>query len=441
LAVVTTLYDTSNAYNSDITYYGATAADRPILKIEMDLSSSFPTEVLDIDYGGVLAYNTVTVYDTEDRYDGFVLFDDITNDVQSVEITRGKDARSQVYEYFDAGTCALEMSDFTSKYLPDEPLSPYYPNVTPLRQIRVSADWSGANNVIFRGFVDRWDVQWEPKKQYALVRVTSTDATKLLANFDTEFTGVDGDTAWERVEDMLLDKSWPTDFTDIDTDGYFATLVEDTSDRRPLLPNLQEYQFTEIGALFVSKEGRVTWRNQSAANPNNTETADYTFSDTGVSPNVPVTEIQYGISDDTVYNTVSITATLGTEQVVSNSQSIDTYRERALIRTDVPLDSDASALQLATLLLDKQKDPNARIESVVTDPRLSIHSAGIALTGDILTKVDVVRTPPGGTTTTYKMFVTGIRHQITPETWDTTFITAYRGDILVFISPTPPPTP
>jgi hypothetical protein len=434
LAVVTTLYDTSNAYNSDITYYGATAADRPVLKIEMDLSSSFPTEVLDIDYGGVLAYNTVTIYDSEDRYDGFVLFDDITNDVQSVEITRGKDAQTQVYEFFDAGTCALEISDFTSKFLPDEPLSPYFPNVTPLRQVRISADWSGANNVIFRGFVDRWDVQWQPKQQYSLVRATSTDATKLLANFDTEFTGVDGDTAWERVEDMLLDKSWPSDFTDIDTDGNFALLVEDTSDRRPLLPNLQEYQFTEVGALFVSKEGRVTWRNQALANPTSAQSPDFTFSDTAASGQVPVTEIEYGISDDTVYNTVSITPTLGSEQVVSDSTSIDTFRERALIKTDVPLTSDALGLQLATILLDKQKEPNARIETVSTDPRVSIHSAGVSLTADILTKIDVIRTPPGGTTTTYKMYVTGIRHQITPDSWNTTFITAYRGVPIAFIS-------
>ena len=425
---MTTLYETANPYNSEITYYGATAADRPVLKIEMDLSSTFPTQVLDIDYGGVLAYTTSSEYNPDDRYDGFVVFDDITSDVQSVEITRGKDAGSQIYEHFDAGTLALEISDSTSKFLPDEPLSPYYPNVRPLRQVRVSANWSGSTHVLFRGFVDRWDVQWEPKKQYALVKTTATDATKLLANFDTEYTGADFDPSYERVEDMLLDKSWPADFTDVETTNYFAQLVEDTSDRRPLLPNLQEYEFTEQGALFISKEGRITWRNIISANPTNTTSPLYVFSDAGTPGYVPVSEIQFGISDDTLYNTISITPTLGTEQVRSDSTSIDQYRERALARTDVPLTTDEAADYLALFLLEKQGDTVSRIETVSTDPRISVHSAAVSLVADILTPVNIIRTPPSGTTTTYKMFINGIRHSITPDAWTTTFVTAYRID-------------
>ena len=147
------------------------------------------TEVLDINYGGVLAYTTSSEYDPEDRYDGFVVFDDITADVRSVDITRGKS--SLTYDHFDAATCSLDIADFSSKYLPDEPLSPFYPNVKPLRQVRISATWAGETFVLYRGFVDRWGVQWQPRREYADVNVSVTDATKLLANFDTEFQGLD----------------------------------------------------------------------------------------------------------------------------------------------------------------------------------------------------------------------------------------------------------
>jgi len=427
---VTLLYDTATAYEADFTYFGAGNTDAPVLKIEMDLSSTFPTEVLDIDYGGVLAYTTSSEYDPEDRYDGFVVFDDITSSVRGVEITRGKS--SMTYDHFDAGTCSLEIADFNSTFLPDEPNSPYYPNVKPLRQVRISATWSGETFVLFRGFVDQWQIRWEPRQEFTEVAVGSTNATKLLANFDTEYEGTDGDYSWERVGAMLTDKAWPADFTDIDTDGFFAILVQDTADRRQLLPNLQEYETTEQGALFVSKEGRITWRNQAAANPLEVQSPEYIFSDSGGAGYATITEIDYQVSDEKVYNVVSVTPTAGTEQVASDSDSIDTYRERALTLTDVPLTTDLQANQLAQIILDKEKLPLSRINSVSTDPRISVHSASVAMKGEILTKVNVIRTPPGGTTTTYKMFLIGVRHNITPETWVTEFVTDYRGDLLVF---------
>lgn len=420
------LYETTNAYNSQFTYYGVGDGELPVLKVEMDLSSTYPTEVLDLEYGGVLAYETVTAYTGEDRYDGFVVFDDITSSVRSVDITRGKS--SLTYDHFDAGSLNLAIADFNSTFLPDEPLSPYFPNVKPLRQVRVTASWSGETFTLYRGFVDRWGVRWEPKREYADVSVSVTDATKLLANFDTEFQGLDDDPVWERVEDMILDKAWPTEFTDVEQTGYFAELVQDVADRRQLLPNLQEYEITEQGALYVSKEGKITWRNIITANPTTAQTAEFFFSDTGGAGYVVMTEIDYTVSDERVYNTVSITPTAGTEQVRSDNTSIDTYRERALIRTDVPLTSDTAADYLAQFILSEQALPTSRITSVATDPRVSIHSAGVVLRGELLTKIDVIRTPPGGTQATYKMFLIGLRHSITPETWTTEFITDYRRE-------------
>lgn len=428
---MTLLYDTATTYNSDYTYYGVGNGVAPVLKVEMDLSSTYPTEVLDLDYGGVLAYNTTTEYDSADRYDGFVLFDDITTSVRGLSIQRGKS--SMTYDHFDAGTCSMELADFNSTFLPDEPNSIYYPNIQPLRQVRVSATWSGETWVIYRGFVDDWAIRWQPKQQYSDVAVTVTDATKLLANFDTEVTGVDGDTAAQRIQLMLTDKSWPADFTDIDTSAWFATLVQDVADRRPLLPNLQEYETAEQGALFVSADGKVTWRPQPYAYPTLGQLPDYVFSDSGAAGYVATVAIDYSVSDEAVYNVVSVTPSLGSEQVRTSNTSVTQYRERALILTDVPLETDAQGDDLALFILNRQGTPLARITSVSTDPRLNTHSAGIALRGELLTKVDIIRTPPGGTTTTYKMFVIGVRHDITPESWTTQFVTDYRPDIIVGI--------
>lgn len=425
---MTLLYDTTTTYNSDYTYYGVGNGVIPVLKVEMDLSSTFPTEVLDIDYGGVLAYDTSSEYNPADRYDGFVEFDDITSSVRRVAIQRGKSSLS--YDHFDAGTCAIELADFNSTYLPDEPTSRFYPNITPLRQVRISAEWSGATFVLFRGYIDDWNIRWQPKQQYTEVTATATDATKLLANFDTTVTGADGDTVAQRIQLMLTDKSWPADFTDLDTSGYFATLIEDTADKRPMLPNLQEYETTEQGALYISKEGRITWKPQYLAYPGYYADSDFDFDDTGAPGKVATTGIDYSVSDKAFYNVVSVTPTLGTEQARVSNSSIDEYRERALILTDVPLETDFQADDLAIFILARQQLPLARITAVTTDPRLNTHSAYASVGAELLTPITITRTPPGGTTNTYRMFIIGLGYEITPETWTTQFSTDYRIEII-----------
>lgn len=425
------LYDTTTTYNSDYTYYGVGNGVVPVLKVEMDLSSTFPTEVLDIDYGGVLAYDTSSEYDPADRYDGFVVFDDITSSVRSVSINRGKS--SLTYDHFDAGTCAIELADFNSTFLPDEPNSRFYPNITPLRQVRISAEWSGETFVLFRGFVDDWDIRWQPKQQYTEVAVTSTDATKLIANFDTTVTGADDDTVAQRIQLMLTAQSWPADFTNLDTSGAFAYLIEDTSDQRPMLPNIQEYETAEQGAFFVSKEGRVTFKPQYLAYPGATGVdPEYEFSDTGAVGKVSTTGIDYSVSDKAFYNTVTVIPTIGAEAARASNSSIDEYRERGLILTDVPLADNGLSLpdELAKFIIARQARPQARITGVSTDPRLNTHSARMSVRGELLEPITITRTPPGGTTSTYKMFIIGIAYEITPETWRTQITTDYRIDII-----------
>ena len=404
---MTLLYESATTYNSDYTYYGVGSGVAPVLKVEMDLSSTFPTEVLDIDFGGVLAYDTSSEYDPADRYDGFVEFDDITSSARSLSINRGKS--SLTYDHFDAGTCSIKLADFDSTFLPDEPNSRFYPNITPLRQVRISAEWSGATFVLFRGFVDNWDIRWQPKQQYTEVTVTATDATKLVANFDTTVTGVDYDTVATRIQLMLTAVDWPADFTDLDTSSAFAYLLEDTADLRPMLPNIQEYEVAEQGAFFVSKEGRITWRPQSVAYPGDGEDPLYGFSDTGLAGKVASTAIDYSVSDEAFYNTVDITNSLGEQAARSSASSIDEYRERSLVLTDVPLVSggpnDVDAL--AIFILARQSVPLARITAVSTDPRLNTHSALATVAGELLQPIE-----------------------ITPETWTTQFNTDYRIDLI-----------
>lgn len=411
-------YDSSYAYGTnELTYWGATYADEPVLKIEIDLSSTYFVLIEDLESAGVIQYNTGETYNTGIQYAGTGNFTDVSNDVVSVSISRGKS--SLTYDHFEAGTASLELVDYSSQYLPTNTTSPYYPNISPMRPIRVTATWSGGTKRLFRGYIDNWQVEWRPQEQYARVRITATDAIKVLTKFDTVYTGTDGDTPGERINDMLDDKGWPAAFRDIDLAGHAVTLVQEAADRRSLITSIQDIEFADQGAFFIDGEGKVVWRGRSNAYPVGQQ---FLLSDVAAGT-ATYRQISLTLDDQILYNFVSITAPLGVEQTAGDTTSLDTYQERSLIRADVLVETDAQALALAQFILSKDKDPLERIDSVVFSPRDSLHNASMMMGSDILSTAGITRSAPGGFSYQIDVFFIGVEHNITPTDWQTTYKT------------------
>lgn len=59
--------------------------------------------------------------------------------------------------------------------------SPYYPNVVPMRRIRILATYGGVTYSVFSGYVDTWEQRYMPP-QDAICVVQATDAFKVLSN-------------------------------------------------------------------------------------------------------------------------------------------------------------------------------------------------------------------------------------------------------------------
>jgi len=55
-----------------------------------------------------------------------------------------------------AGTCTVIVANGDGRLSPDNTASPYYPNVLPMRRLRVSALWRGVTYPLFFGFVDTY---------------------------------------------------------------------------------------------------------------------------------------------------------------------------------------------------------------------------------------------------------------------------------------------
>lgn len=410
-----TAYNTTLQYNSGVTYYGATAADKPVVMVEIDTKSTNFTLTEGQALVGSLAYDSGNAYNSGFSYAGDTPFVDITSSVRNIEITRGRS--SLTYDHFDAGTCVIELADFDSSFLPGNTASIHYPRVTAMRPVRISATWSGATTRLYRGYVDRWDISWEPRQSYADVRITATDLTKVLNKLDTEVAGADGDSPKTRIDAMLDVHNIPQDFRVLDTGT--VTLLEDTTERRPLWGTLQDIETAESGALYIDGQGRVVFRDRNDATPSGTGTVITDASSSAVT----YSAVDVAIDDEQLYNFVSVTiAGIGTEQTAGDTSSEEQFQRRSLILTDVLLETDAQALSLAQHLLATRKTPALRVEAVTIPTLVSTYNAYAATQLDLLDPITVVRSAPSYTSTT-ALFIVGVRHSITPTSWETTLTT------------------
>lgn len=103
---------------------------------------------------------------------------DISPYVEEVSITRGRQRERQAVE---TGVLGVTLRNEDRRFEPEYAASPYYPNVVPNRAIRQRAVFNSIAYPLFRGFVDRWPVEWSDFNR-GLVKVTASDAFKVFAH-------------------------------------------------------------------------------------------------------------------------------------------------------------------------------------------------------------------------------------------------------------------
>lgn len=117
---------------------------------------------------------------------------DISSYVRSGSISRG---RQREVDRYKAGTCSLVIDNRDRRFDPNYSSSPYYPNVLPMKRLRLRVNYLGVEYALFSGFVDGWPQSYRnPNDGY--VEVTATDGFKVLA-------GTDVPSVWE--QEVLAD--------------------------------------------------------------------------------------------------------------------------------------------------------------------------------------------------------------------------------------------
>jgi len=350
---------------------------------------------------------------------------DVSDIALRVSIRRG---RNRVLNSFEAGTATVVLEDENGDYNPQNDSSPYYGKLLPLRKIRIFADYDDGGGTdryyLFSGYITSFDNTFRlGNDEVSTVTFQCVDAFRLLQN--VQITTVAGSSAGQttgaRIENLLDLASFPVSQRLIDAGDTLVQVDPGTS--RSLLGACQNIEQTELGGFFIDDEGNAVFLSRSTVS----EKADETpllFNDDGT--DISYQAIDFAYDDTQIFNDITVTRLGGTAQNVQSTSSIETFFIHSGSRSDLLMQTDAEALDQASMLLNARENALLRIDSIGLNLMDSTASNRIVagLESDLFTLINVTKTGQASSTFDLELFVQGIQHDITPNTWTTRFLTA-----------------
>jgi hypothetical protein len=189
-----------------------------------------------------------------------VSFNDITADVVSVSVNRGKDPQQDT---FNASTCSVQLRNNLRQYDPDYGPSPYQGLIVPTGEIKISSN----DQIIFTGFITDWNFSYAPNGE-SLAEIVGADAFWNLNNQTlTDYEPSEQLTS-ERIQSILNRADvggtavWAASKRVIST-GVATVGDYDVEDGTNALSYLQEVEKSEPGRLFIDKQGRIVFRSRA----------------------------------------------------------------------------------------------------------------------------------------------------------------------------------
>ena len=347
---------------------------------------------------------------------------DVSDQVNSIETNRGRTALSDA---FQTGTLTLRIVDQNGDFNPQNVTGPYYNLLTPMKKVQITATYSSVTYPIFSGFITSYVTTYPTNVDSADVAITTiqaVDAFRLaqVAQISTVTGATAGELSGSRINDILDQISWPATMRDVD--AGLTTMQADPGTNRTALQALQTVTDSEYGALYVDATGSFVFQDRSvtAGSIGGTPTV---FADNGTG--IDYFDAKWILNDVLIFNKATITRTGGTAQVALNQSSIDKYFLHSYFLDNLLMQTDAVALDYAQAYVASRAETSIRVDSIVLDLYTNNYNTGIiaALNLDFFDPIKVITTNPGGSTLEKTLQIFGVRMNITPNSWKTTFTT------------------
>jgi hypothetical protein len=298
------------------------------------------------------------VLDNTDFTLGGDRFFDITPRLITCQIRRGK---SQALDRIDAGVVSIVVDNSDRQFDPLYEAGPYFGQLIPRRSVRISSN----NQPVFVGFIDDFDIQYEPGVQ-SVVRIDVSDAFSVLANSGLEEFTPDSELSGARINTVLdrPEVDWPAELRDIDP-GNSVMLDADVDEGTPTLEYLQLVANSEFGTLFLAKDGKVTYRERNAV-PN---VPDLVFSDeieAGEYTGIQFADVNIVYGSENLYNRIDLenADVFPEEAFAEDAESQVVYGPRTFSASGLLIQDPEQLQFLADFLLARYKEPQYRFETV-----------------------------------------------------------------------------
>ena len=361
------------------------------------------------------------ILDTNVLGDATAVIVDVSNRVNRIETNRGRTALS---DQFQTGSLSLTIIDQNGDFNPQNVTGPYYNLLTPMKKVQISATYGGVTYPIFQGFITSYVTRYpdESSADLATTTIEAVDAFRLaqLAQISTVADSGAGQLSGTRVNKLLDSISWPATMRDVD--AGLTTMQADPGTNRTALQALTTVALSEYGALYIDGSGSFVFQDRSvtAGSIGGTPTI---FADNGTG--IEYFDASWILNDVLVFNKATITRTGGTAQVAINQDSIDKYFLHSYFQDNLLMQSDSVALEYAQAYVASRAETSIRVDAIVLDLYTPSYNTGIiaALDLDFFDPIKVITTQPGGSLLEKTLQIFGVKMNITPNSWKTTFTT------------------
>jgi hypothetical protein len=341
---------------------------------------------------------------------------DLTPNVRNITITRGRNILSDTYI---AGDAVVRVLDPDGAWNPQNTSSPYYPYLVPLRKLRISATTATKDAFLFSGYTTEYRYTFPQGQEVGYVDIYCSDAFKLfnLAQVETVTGASSTQSTGTRIGKILDQINFPSNMRTLATGESLCQA--DPATLRTALNAVKNCEFSEQGAFYIDGSGTAVFksRNQVVSSISGTPIE---FNQTS---GIPYKQLVYAFDDKLVINQASITRVGGTAQFAQNATSVERYFPHQYSATDLVIDTDANALNIARTFVTTRAETTIRVDAITVDLLDPDVPTDTMIALDYFQNLRITNVGEAGSTIVKTLQVQGLSWRISPNSMDVTVTT------------------
>jgi hypothetical protein len=319
---------------------------------------------------------------------------DITAYVRGFAITDF--GRQHELDVIQPASASVRLNNRDRRFDPTYAAGPYYPNLTPLRRMRIRAVWQGQTYYRYDGHVLGWPRERHgPREAQSEVQLVDAFEALSQALLYTQGAVWPQELSGARVNRVLDAIGYPSADRIVDAgNSTIQGMLIAYADKINALEHLQDVEDAELGLFYIDGLRRAIFRDRSYRSAFQASVLA-TFGDAApANGELPYKDLSLSYDRDQIRNEVVVQPANHTDaQVATDYASRARYGRRTESRTPL-LFSDNEAADMSYYLLGRYKDPALRVESIDLDGRMGNAVVTQILARSLGDRIKVVQRPP-----------------------------------------------